>query len=217
MKKQILLVATVLLVAASAFGQATAVNTNTVSATLAISATIQSAVFLNLQTGTTAGIGHCTIAGGAGGAFTMNFQNVDGLGINNSCGVGASNKFAPATPGQTAATYFTDYNIIPAWAGLTETTGTITAKLGAATPTGTSLVVPTVVDTNTTPGSAAAFGTTLTTTATPVVSASASTGLGQANADGSTFTRFIGLTVSPTATTGNNLPIATVTFTLTVQ
>jgi hypothetical protein len=210
MKKQLLLIATVLLVAASAFGQATAVNTNTVSATLAISATIQSAVFLNLQTGTTAGIGHCTIAGGAGGAFTMNFLNVDGLGINNGCG----NKFAPTTLGQTAATYFTDYNIIPAWAGLTETTGTITAKLGAATPAGVSLVIPTVVDTNSTPGSAAAFGTTLTTSATPVVSAGTN-GLTEANADGATFTRFIGLQVSPTATTGSFS--STVTFTLTVQ
>jgi hypothetical protein len=210
MKKQILLVATVLLVAASAFGQATATSANTVSATLAISATIQSAVFLNLKTGATGGISHCTIAGGAGGAFTMSFGNVDGLGINTGCG----NVFAPATLGQTAATYFTDYEIIPAWAGSTETTGTITAKLGAATPAGVSLVIPTTVDTNSTPANAAAFGTTLSTTATPVVSAGAN-GLTEANADGATFTRFIGLQVSPTAATGNFS--ATVTYTLTVQ
>jgi hypothetical protein len=206
MKKQILLVATVLLVAASAFGQATAVNTNTVSATLAISATIQSAVFLNLRTGATGGISHCTINGGAGGAFTMSFGNVDGLGINTGCG----NVFAPATVGQTAATYFTDYEIIPAWAGLTETTGTITARLGAATPAGVSLVIPTTVNQSTTPANAAAFGTTLSTTATPVVDATALTG-----ADGTTFTRFIGLQVSPTAATGNFS--STVTYTLTVQ
>jgi hypothetical protein len=225
MKKHILGIVAALLMTAmtatTAFGQAEAFNTNTVAPTLAISATIDSAIFLALKTGTNAdGSGltnHCAISGGApvAGAYTMSFGTVDALGLSAGCVTG-NNVFAPTTPGSTAAVYYTDYILQPEWAGLTEATGTITAKLGAASPTGVAVVIPnTGTDTNTNAGLTVSTWTALTTTATPVVSAGTS-GLTETGADGGSFTRFLGLQISPNAAAGA-MATQTVTFTMTIQ
>jgi hypothetical protein len=217
MKKQFLLLMTVLLVAATAFANTGAVNTNTVSPTLVINATIQDAVLLTLKTGTLAGISHCTIAAGGGGDYNMSFGTVDALGINAS----NCNVFAPTTPGQTPAVYYTDYQLTPAWAGLTATNASTIKAFAAAPEAGVAIQIPnTSTDQSTTAGLTVSTWATIGATAgtsTPVVSGTVLSGAG---ADGTSVTRFLALSVSPTAVAaggGGTAVSTTVTFTMTIQ
>ena len=218
MKKQFLLVMAILLVTATAsFANTGAVNTNTVSPTLVINATIQDAVLLTLKTGGTVGIAHCTIAAGGGGDYNMSFGTVDALGIN----AGSCNVFAPTTPGQTPAVYYTDYQLTPAWAGLTATNASTIKAFAATLEAGVFVAVPsTSTDQSTTAGLNVGTWSQIGTaagTATPVVSGTVLSGAG---ADGTSVTRFLGLSVSPTATAaagGGTAVSTTVTFTMTIQ
>ncbi len=213
----LLLLGLLLLTATASFANTTAANTNTVSPTLLVSATIQDAVILTLKTGTLAGINHCTIAAGTGTDYSMSFGTVDALGVN----AGNCNLFAPTTPGQTPAVYYTDYQLTPAWAGLTATSAASITAFAAAPETGANIQVPsTSTDQSTTSGLTVSTWSTIGTTAgtaTPVVSGTVLSGAG---ADGTALTRFLALSVSPTATAaagGGTAVSTTVTFTMTIK
>jgi hypothetical protein len=218
MKKQILFgMAALLLTATASFAATGAVNTNTVSPTLVVNATVQDAVLLTLKTGTLAGINHCAIAAGGGGDYNMSFGTVDALGVN----AGNCNEFAPTTAGQTAAVYYTDYQLTPAWAGITATNASSITAFAPALEAGVVMQVPsTSTDQSTTAGLNVGTWTTLGATAgtaTPVVSGTVLSGAG---ADGTAVTRFLALSVSPTATAaagGGTAVSTTVTFTMTIK
>ncbi len=217
-RNSIVLLGILLMAATTAFATTNAANNNTVSPTLVINATVENAVSLTLKTGTLSGISHCTIATGGGGDFNMSFDTVDALAVNTGCG----NVFSPTTPGQTPAVYYTDYQLTPSWAGLTATSAaTLTAYTSTAPETGVAIQIPnTSTDQSTTSGLSVSTWTTIGATAgtaTPVVSGTVLSGAG---ADGTAVTRFLGLSVSPTATaaTGGGTAIsATVTFTMTIK
>lgn len=222
MKKQFLVIMAVLLVSATgAFAATGATNTNTVSPTLVVNATIVDAVLLTLKTGTLAGSPHCTIAAGGGGDFNMQFGTVDGLGVSPSSCAAANNPFAPTTPGQTPAVYWSDYQLTPAWAGLTATNAASITAFAAAPEAGVAIQIPnTSTDQSTTAGLTVSTWATIGTTAgtaTPVVSGTA---LSAAGADGTAVTRFLALSVSPTATAaagGGTAVSTTVTYTMTIK
>ena len=211
-------IAALLLTATASFAATSAPNTNTVSPTLVVNATIQDAVMLTLKTGTLAGMtGHCAVAAGGGGDYNMNFGTVDALGVN----AGNCNVFAPTTPGQTPAVYYTDYQLTPAWAGLTATNASKVTAWAAAAEAGVVIQVPsTSTDQSTTTGLAVGTWTTIGATAgtaTPVVSGTVLSGAG---ADGTAVTRFLALSVAPTSTAaagGGTAVSTTVTFTMTIQ
>jgi len=212
----ILLVAGFLLLSTAAFANTQGTNTSTVSPTLAISATIQKAVQLTLSTGTTAGVSHCAVvAGGGSPDYTMNFGNVDALGINN----GNCNKFAPATPGTTNAIYWTDYSLNPVYTSqATTAASTITAYVSTnfAGPN-ISIVRTTVANQSTVPAGAASFSNMSASAAAQDTIATAADMTAAGN--GGTLNRFIGVGIAPTNGAGivTGAQTATVTFTMTIQ
>ena len=217
MTKKLVLTLAMMTLSVAAFANTGAVNTNTVSPTLVVNATIQDAVLLTLKTGALAGINHCTIAPGGGGDYNMSFGTVDALGVN----AGNCNVFAPTTPGQTPAVYWTDYQLTPAWAGLTATNAASITAFAPALEAGVVIQIPsTSTDQSTTVGLNVGTWTTIGATAgtaTPVVSGTVLSGAG---ADGTALTRFLGLSVSPTATAaagGGTAVSTTVTFTMTIK
>jgi hypothetical protein len=204
------LAAAMMTASTAAFAGTNNVNTNTVSPTLQISATIQKAVSLTLSTGATAGISHCAVVPTGGTPdYTMNFGNVDALGINT----GNCNKFNPTTPGVDNAIYWTDYTVTPvftshqAFAGTT-VSAQVTTNFGAPN---NILIVRDSANSSTVPTGAAQF------TAMGVASADTISGAGTVS--GTPLTRFIGVAVKPDngATVLQGAQTATVTFTLTVQ
>ena len=211
MKKHLTIIMAVLVGATVAFAGTQATNTNTVSPTLQVSANVQKAVQLTLSTGTVAAA-HCAVAAGGGGTdYSMNFGNVDGLGIN----AGNCNKFSPTTPGTTNAVYWSDYQLTPVFSSQSVSTNTITAQVtttfgGVANGTSNLIVVRDTANSATLPASAASFSN--------VGSASADT-IATNAANGTAITRYIGIAVTPAngagILTGNQS--ATVTFTLTVN
>jgi hypothetical protein len=217
MKKNLFVLFAVFALATAAFAGTQAANTNTVSPTLVINATVQDAVQLTLKTGATPAINHCTIAAGGGGDYNMSFGTVDALGVN----AGNCNVFAPTTPGQSPAVYWTDYQLTPAWAGLTVTNAASITAWAPALEAGVVIQVPSAgVDTNTPGGLAVGTWSTIGATAgtaTPVVSGTVLSGAG---ADGTALTRFLALSVAPTATAaagGGTALTTTVTFTMTIK
>jgi type 1 fimbria pilin len=212
MTKRLVLVLAMMALSAAAFANTSAANTNKVSPTLNVVATVQDAVQLTLSTGTVAAA-HCAVVAGAPSDYKMDFGTVDAMAINN----GNCNKFAPTTPGTSPAVYWSDYNLTPAWTGLTATNASsITAFTSTAAPAGVNIKVPSLsTDTNTTAGLTVATWNTIGNTAgtaTPVVSGLVLSGGG---ADGATVTRFLGLEITPAAAPGG--VNAVVTFTMTIQ
>jgi len=199
-----------------AFANTQGTNTNTVSPTLAISATIQKAVQLTLSTGVTAGISHCAVvAAGGSPDYTMNFGNVDALGIN----AGNCNKFTPTTPGTTNAIYWSDYSLNPVYTSqATTAASTITAYVSANfVGPNISIVRTTVANQSTVPANAAAFANMSTSSAAQDTIATAADMTAAGN--GGTLNRFIGVGIAPTNGAANltGLQTATVTFTMTIQ
>ena len=208
MKRNILLVMALTVLAPAAFAGTQATNTITVSPTLQNSAHLQSAIRLTLSTGTAA-TPHCTITPTGGTPdYTVSFGTVDALAINPpSCGT----VFAPAVPGTDSAIYWTDYSLRPVFSGQAATTNTITAKVTTNFTAADIAVVRDSANSQTVPTAANQF-TALATGATPDTIATNA-------AKGTAFNRFIGVAVSPTngAGTLTGAQTATVTFTLTVQ
>jgi len=214
MKRMTLAIFAALLMASTSFAATQAANQANVSPTLNISATVQKAVSLTLATGTTGGVSHCAVvAGGGTPDYTMDFGTVDALAINN----GNCNKFAPTTPGNTDAIYWSDYQVTPVYTshqtfGSTTVTAQVTANFAA--PNNLYVVRDTSSSnaaTVTTPSGVGSF-TALSTSSADTIGASGVT-------SGTALTRFIGLAVKPlnNASVTYATQTATVTFTLTVQ
>ncbi|HYL93767.1 MAG TPA: hypothetical protein VEW69_11500 [Alphaproteobacteria bacterium] len=213
MKKSLFtLAAGLMAISTAAFAGTTATNTNTVSPTLQVSANIQKAVQLTLLTGTSTAA-HCTVTP-AGGApdYTMNFGNVDALGINApTCG----SVFAPATPGVSNAIYWSDYNLKPVFTShATTNASTITAYVSTNFAGNNISMVRDSANSATVPGSAAAF-----TAMSTAVGAQDTLASGAGITSGTAITRFIGVSIAPTngAGIGTGAQTATVTFTLTIN
>lgn len=215
MRNSLLVFALVLGLTAGLFGATQAASQNTIAPTLTISATIQKAVSLTLATGATASISHCNVtATGASPDFTMNFGNVDALGING----GNCNKFNPVTPGTSNAVYWTDYALKPVYTTHATTTGSTIKAYVSTNFAGSNLSIVRSATANsaTTPTGAADFAA-MATTATGDTVASATDIV-----NGGTLTRFIGVSVAPdNGTTGlvaaGTTATATVTFTMTIN
>lgn len=212
MRKILSLAIAGLLMSMTAFAATTATNTNKVSPTLQVSATVQDAVSLTLSVGTTASISHCSVtATGSSPDYTMAFGTVDALATN----AGNCNKFAPATPGTSAAVYWSDYTLLPTWSSqASDVAPTITAYVSSAFTANDGLtVVRDTANSSTVPAGVGSF-TALATAAPGDTIASGTTAI----VNNTPITRFIGLQVAPTATAGvGTQQTATVTFTLTIQ
>jgi len=197
-RKHLKVLATLLL-ATQAFAGTNATNTNTVSPTLKVSVTVQSAIQLTLATGT-----GCTVTAGGGTDYAISFGNVDAMGINApSCG----NKFLPTTPGSTNAAYYTDYTLTPIFTSQSVSTNTITAYVSS----NFAKANLSIVQNNSSPASIA----NLTAMST---SAGAPTSVATNATNGTTITRYIGVSIAPTNAAGlTGADSATITYTLTVQ
>jgi hypothetical protein len=190
--------------ATAAAGKTEDKNVNTVSPNLEVTVTVQKAIRLTLETGS-----QCSISAGASANYAINFGNIDALGINTvTCG----SKCAPATPGTTAAYYYSDYKITPIFTNQDKVTNTIKAYV--ATTFATLSGVLSVVQANSVP----AAGTDLTTMG--VTSGTAATVATDATS-GTALTRYLGVKLLPTNKTGadavNGSDTATVTYTMTVE
>ena len=179
-----------------------AVNTNTVAPTLQVSVTVQKAIRLTLSTGTSGTT--CTVT--AASDYSMNFGNVDALGINTPCGA----KFDPTTPGTSPAAYYTDYRVTPTFTNQAGTGATVTAYVSSNFATLNNIL--SVVQANSTPASIGAL-------AAMSVSSGSPTSLGAGLASGTAVTRYVGVQVQPTnssSTTVSGSDSATITYTMTI-
>lgn len=180
-----------------------AVNATSVSPTLQVSVTVQKAIRLTLSQGASGTACAVTTASD----YSMNFGNVDALGIN-SPGCGA--KFNPTTPGVTPSAYYTDYQVTPVFANQSNTTATVTAYVSSNFSSLSSVLA--VVHANAAPANIAALTALSTASGSP-------TSIGTSLASGTPITRYIGVTVAPTnsgVSTVSGSDSATVTYTLTV-
>ncbi len=188
----------------AAVGKTEDKNVNTVSPNLEVTVVVQKAIRLTLATGS-----QCAVGVGAAANYAINFGNIDALGINNAtCGA----KYAPATPGTTAAYYYSDYSITPIFTNQDKTTNSIKAYV--ATNFATLSGVLSVVQANSAPAAGtdlALMGTTAGTAATVATDA----------VSGTALTRYLGVKLLPTNKTGadavNGTDTATVTYTMTVE
>jgi hypothetical protein len=206
MKKNLALLALLLLTATAVFAGTQATNTNTVSPTLQVSINIQKAVRLTLSTGTAA-VTHCPVVNNGGNPdYTMDFGTGDALGIN----AGNCNLFGPANPGVDSAIYWSDYSLTPVFTNQSTTNNTITAQVTNNFTAANASIVRDSANSSTVPANAAAF------TAMGVASADT---IATNAANHTAFNRFIGVAIAPTngAGTLTGAQSATVTFTLTVQ
>lgn len=206
MKKAVIVLMAMLVMATAAFAGTQATNTNTVSPTLQVSINIQSAVRLTLSTGTAA-VTHCAVVNNGGNPdYTMSFGTGDALGIN----AGNCNLFGPTNPGVDSAIYWSDYNLTPVFTGQSTTNNTITAQVTTNFTAADASIVRDSANSNAVPPNAAAF------TAMGVASADT---IATNAANAAALTRFIGVAIAPTngAGTLTGAQSATVTFTLTVQ
>jgi hypothetical protein len=179
-----------------------AVNASSVSPTLQVSVTVQKAIRLTLSTGTSGTT--CTV--NAASDYSMNFGNVDALGINTPCG----SKFDPTTPGTTPSAYYTDYRLTPTFTNQAGTSATITAYVSANFATLNSVL--SVVQANSAPGAIGALTAMSTASGSP-------TSVGTALASGTAVTRYLGVQVQPTnssSATVSGSDSATITYTMTV-
>jgi hypothetical protein len=179
-------------------------NASTVSPTLNLSANVQKAIRLTLSQGTVSGAA-CAVT--ASSDYSMSFGNVDALGINTpSCGA----KFAPTTPGTTAAAWYTDYNLTPVFTNQAVTTATVNAYVSSNFATLSSILsVVQGGNTSAAPGNIGA----LTAMST---SSGSQTSVGVNLASGTAVTRYIGVSVLPTnGGTVSGSDTATITYTMT--
>ncbi len=121
---------TVLLLAVALFSVAgfaatSAAGVNTVAPTMTVNVNVQTAVSLTVSTG--AAVNSCLVtAPGPGTDYSIDFGNVNGLGIGNpTCGA--------VTPGAGNATYSTNYTLLPVYSGFTATAATISVTAPAFT------------------------------------------------------------------------------------
>jgi hypothetical protein len=169
---------------------------------------------LTLGTGGTAPF-HCApvFVGGAPD-YTMNFGNVDALGING----GNCNRFPPTTPGTTNAVYWTDYTLNPVYTSqATTAASSITAYVSTNFALANiSIVRSAAANSPALPVSAASFANMSTAVGAQDTIANAADMTAAGNPG--TMTRFIGVSIAPTNGAGLTGPTsATVTFTMTIN
>lgn len=183
-----MLVVLAFVITGTAAAQGPAVGTNTTTSELAMSATVETAVQLNISTGS----GGATVAGSTStGLFSISFGNINGLGVGTpAAGV-------TVVPDASGALYKTPINLTPIYSGFTTETATITVSQDAAGDT----ALAREGDSNISSGSTVS-------TTTP---ASVATG----RASGVAFERFVGLYVPQTEPAGAKT--ATLIYTITVE
>lgn len=110
--------------AGTAAAQGPVVNATTTSANLAMAATVQTAVQLTITQGT----GGAVLGGSnATGLLTLNFGNVNGLGVGNTQTANVS-----VATDATGATYTTPINLTPLYSGFTTETADVTVEAGGS-------------------------------------------------------------------------------------
>jgi hypothetical protein len=173
---------------ASAYAQGPAVNAGTTTSELELSATVQTAVQLNISTGT----GGATVSGSnATGLFQISFGDVNGLGLGTPA-AGVS-----VVADASGALYKTPVNLTPVYSGFTTETATIEVEQDAAGDTAVAR------EGN---SSISASSTVSTTTPASVASGAAS---------GVAVERYVGVYVSRTEAAGAKS--ATLIYTITVE
>lgn len=106
-----------------AAAQGPVVGSATTTSNLEMSATVQTAVQLNISTGTSG----ATVAGSdSSGLFTLAFGNVNGLGL------GTPTANVTVSADATGATYSTPINLTPVYSGFTTETADVTVAAGGS-------------------------------------------------------------------------------------
>jgi len=167
-------------------------NGQTDTVTLAISATVQTAVILTLGTGS----GGLTVSPGSD--YSINFGNVNGLGINPAAGLTAS----AVTGGYL---YCTPYVLTPTFSGFTTTAGTLKVYVS------TNFIHTAILELR----DSATSGGTYSTIST---NSGGQTSITTSATTGASVTRYLGMWVSNAngASAFTGADSATLTYTLTV-
>jgi hypothetical protein len=172
----------------AAYAQGPKVDVATTTSELEMSATVQTAVQLNISTGS----GGATVSGSnATGLFSLSFSNINGLGLGTP-GSGVS-----VVADASGALYKTPINLTPVYSGFTTETATIEVVQDAAGDTALAREGS---------SSISASSTVSTSTPAPVASGAAS---------GSAFERFVGMYAARTEAAGAKS--ATLIYTITVE
>lgn len=176
---------------------------NTGVVALTISDTQQTALSLQLATGSAGPGTPCTVGAGAGTDFSINFGNVNGLGVGTpTCG-------GVVATTASAATYATSYQLTPSYADFSSTTATVSLTSSGFVNSTTLTLLE---------GSAA---TTASLTTIPVSGTGHSIAV---TSSGTAIGRFLGIKVASTNGSGSfpgtagasGSDSATLTFTMTV-
>lgn len=174
-------------------------GTNTVAPTLKVSLNVQTAVQLTLATGASG----CTISPGGGGDFSLNFGNVNGLGVGTpSCGSVSSTS--------SNATYATSYQLTASYSGFTTTSG---SAVVVTTPGFTNSSALTLGEGS----SASGPFTNVPSTGSAVSIATTTSGAAVARALAVTVSNANGAGAFPGTSGASGADSAILTFTLTVQ
>lgn len=106
-----------------AAAQGPVANATTTTSELEMSANVQTALQLNISTGTA---GATVTGSNATGLFAVNFGNVNGLGL------GTPTAGVSKTTDATGSTYTTPINLTPVYSGFTTETADVTVEQGAS-------------------------------------------------------------------------------------
>lgn len=182
------LLAVLIAFGSAAYAQGPAVGASSTTSELEMSATVQTAVQLNISTGA----GGATVSGSnATGLFSLNFGNVNGLGLGTP-GAGVT----VVTDGS-GALYKTPINLTPVYSGFTTETATIEVEQDAAGDTALARE-----------GNSSISAASTVSTSTPASVASGA-------ASGSAIQRYVGMYVSRGEAAGAKS--ATLIYTITVE
>lgn len=183
-----LLLAALFAFCGSAYAQGPVTNASSTSSELELTATVQTAVQLNISTGS----GGAAVSGSAStGLFAINFGNVNGLGVGSV----ASGVTVVADP--SGALYKTPINLSPVYSGFTDETASIEVEQDAAGDTQVARE-----------GNSSISASSTVSTSTP---ASVATG----KASGSSVERYVGIYVARAEAAGAKS--ATLIYTVTVD
>jgi hypothetical protein len=172
----------------AAYAQGPVVNASSTTAELEMSATVQTAVQLNISTGA----GGATVSGSnATGLFSVNFGNVNGLGLGTPA-AGVS-----VVADASGALYKTPINLTPVYSGFTTETATIEVTQDAAGDTQVARE-----------GNSSISSASTVSTSTPASVASGA-------ASGAAIERYVGVYVPHTEAAGAKS--ATLIYTITVE
>ncbi|HUS11544.1 MAG TPA: hypothetical protein VMZ30_13845 [Pyrinomonadaceae bacterium] len=118
------ILAALFLFAGTAAAQGPVVDNNTTTSNLEMTATVQTAVQLNISTGT----GGATVSGSnSTGLFSISFGNVNGLGVGNT-----QNANITVVADGSGALYKTPINLTPVYSGFASETADITVEAGVS-------------------------------------------------------------------------------------